>query len=297
MARGWMPLYVADYLADTGHLSTVEHGAYLLLIMHYWQNAGLPDDDKKLSRIVRMTADEWADVRETLADLFSEGWQHSRINAELEKADNLIERRRAAGKAGASVRYSKRTANAQQTHADATANAQQTDSQSQSQSHTSGSNEPSGGRERATTPEKVSARSSPKRKQRLPQDWTLSDEERAFAIQSGLDPPTVEDQAVRFRDYWLGNGEPKADWTATWRNWVRKSKEFGNGRNRGTTGKRNSADPHASFLASFADGFGGVDGFQAEGAQPEPGSDGCGTAGTGGDIVDLQRDGSAGAWR
>ena len=83
MARGWMPLYVADYLADTGHLSTVEHGAYLLLIMHYWQNAGLPDDDKKLSRIVRMTADEWADVRETLADLFSEGWVHGRINAEL----------------------------------------------------------------------------------------------------------------------------------------------------------------------------------------------------------------------
>jgi uncharacterized protein YdaU (DUF1376 family) len=116
----WMPLYIADYLADTGHLSTMEHGAYMLLIMHYWQTRGLPDDDAKLARIARMTPEEWATARATLADLFDANWTHARIDAELAKADETIGKRKAAGLAGASARYGKgtgnRIANAQQTH-------------------------------------------------------------------------------------------------------------------------------------------------------------------------------------
>lgn len=143
MAPVWMPLYVADYLGDTGHLSTVEHGAYLLLMMHYWQHGALPDDDRKLSRICRMTPDEWADIRDTISEFFDPGWVHKRIDAELEKAEDVISKRRAAGKAGAIARYGKGKASAiANAKASAIANAkrspkqtdQQTDSQSQSQS-------------------------------------------------------------------------------------------------------------------------------------------------------------------
>lgn len=116
--RAWMPMYWADYLADTGHLSAAEHGAYLLLIAQYWRDGGpLPDDDTKLARLVRMRRDEWAEARAILADFFTiEGgvWLHARIDEELSKAEDIIAKRREAGKAGASKRHGKCQANATQ---------------------------------------------------------------------------------------------------------------------------------------------------------------------------------------
>lgn len=74
-ASPWMPLYIADYLADTAHLSAGEHGAYLLLIMHYWRVGKLPTDERQLSRIARMNAREWTSARETIAAFFDDEWR------------------------------------------------------------------------------------------------------------------------------------------------------------------------------------------------------------------------------
>jgi uncharacterized protein YdaU (DUF1376 family) len=43
MSRAWMPLYVGDYPRDTRDLDALQHGACLLLIMHYWQHEGRQD--------------------------------------------------------------------------------------------------------------------------------------------------------------------------------------------------------------------------------------------------------------
>jgi uncharacterized protein YdaU (DUF1376 family) len=137
MSHAWMPLYVADYLADTTSLSTAEHGAYMLLIMHYWQHGGLPGASQKMARICRMTQEEWLEIRDDIAALFGPDWTHKRIDEELRKADELTSKRSAAGKAAADARYSKRIA-------DEPANAVQTHQQTHTPTPTPSPSEPNG---------------------------------------------------------------------------------------------------------------------------------------------------------
>ena len=94
-----MPLHIGDYLADTGHLNVAEHGAYMLLIMHYWQNGRLPESERLIARVARMTPEQWDESRDVLAMLFGPKWTHKRIDEELAKAEAIIEKRRTAGRA------------------------------------------------------------------------------------------------------------------------------------------------------------------------------------------------------
>ena len=114
MSNLWMPLYVADYLADTGDLTTTEHGAYLLLIMQYWTKGTLPDNDRILAQITRLRVERWKTVRPQLERFFTvelgKLWKHHRIDRELEKAAELREKRQSA----AAVRWCKSNANALQ---------------------------------------------------------------------------------------------------------------------------------------------------------------------------------------
>jgi len=121
-ALPFMPLYVADYLSDAAHLSTLEHGAYLLLIMTYWQKGeSLPNDDKKLARIVRMGPREWAKARPVLSEFFEvtcDKWVHKRVEKELASVHDKSLKKRKAGLARAKQMYSKSSADAQPSYTD-----------------------------------------------------------------------------------------------------------------------------------------------------------------------------------
>lgn len=112
----YMPLYIADYLADAGHLTTLEHGAYLMLLMAYWQRGeGLPDDDVKLARIARLNTANWAKVKPAVRDFFTtrDGKlvQH-RVERELEKVRDKSLKNRKGGLARAKQLQSERAKDA-----------------------------------------------------------------------------------------------------------------------------------------------------------------------------------------
>lgn len=95
--RPWMPLYIADYLKDTAHLRALESGAYLHLIMAYWVNGKLPSEDRHLATIAKLTDREWQQTKSVLSTFFGDGFSsHKRIDAELAKATEVSNKRKAA---------------------------------------------------------------------------------------------------------------------------------------------------------------------------------------------------------
>ena len=85
----YMKFYIGDYLADTQHLSCLEHGAYVLLIFAYWQNGGpLPNDTKLLRRYTRTDANMWRKCSKNVLEMFhaeNDVLIHARIEKELAK--------------------------------------------------------------------------------------------------------------------------------------------------------------------------------------------------------------------
>jgi uncharacterized protein YdaU (DUF1376 family) len=96
MSKPWMPLYVGSFIKKTSHLSALETGAYILLILSYWANGGLPTDDKRLARIAKLTDREWMASRDVLAAFFVDDWRHERVDEELAHAEHVSNKRKAA---------------------------------------------------------------------------------------------------------------------------------------------------------------------------------------------------------
>ena len=66
----YLPWYIGDYLAHTPHLSTLEHGAYLLLHAAYWSSGSLPDNPAILQRITKLSKYQFGKVWPMLSGLF-----------------------------------------------------------------------------------------------------------------------------------------------------------------------------------------------------------------------------------
>lgn len=200
-----MPLWTDAYLSDTGHLSTVEHGAYLLLLLTMWRAGGeLPDDDIKLSRYTKMTMAKWLKIKPSIMEFFIRA-NGVLSQKRLQKEFQFVKKNRQKQSQNAKAKWlkSKETG-------DAVAN--------------------SGiGLAYAPTPTPTptispSLRSGDTRARkkaiRMPDDFTPDVD---FAIAEGLTRDQAEREAKAIRDWSKSspNGA-KLDWPATWRGWIRR---------------------------------------------------------------------------
>lgn len=110
-AEHWFPLYVGDYLADTAHLTTEGHGAYLLLLMHQWRTGAIPEDAGEQARIVRLSGKAWRALSPSVLAFFSPtetGFKQARLervrDEQFKKIQRLSDAGRKAGKASAAQR-------------------------------------------------------------------------------------------------------------------------------------------------------------------------------------------------
>lgn len=101
-----MPLWTDAYLADTTHLTTIEHGTYLLLLMVAWRSPEktLPDDDRLLARYAKLSPSQWRKMRPVMLEFWqiqNGRWIQKRLIDEANAVKRQRESARKAGKASA----------------------------------------------------------------------------------------------------------------------------------------------------------------------------------------------------
>ena len=96
-----LPLWTDAYLADTGHLSGVESGAYLHLLIAAWRTptCSLPDDDVRLARWARFNMRIWKRIKPTVMafwHLDNGIWRQRRLSDERDHVRNIAALNRSA---------------------------------------------------------------------------------------------------------------------------------------------------------------------------------------------------------
>jgi uncharacterized protein YdaU (DUF1376 family) len=214
-----LPLWTDAYLGDTTHLTTIEHGAYLLLLMTAWRAPGtrLPDDDRLLARYARLTGGQWARIKPVISDFFAVEngwWLQSRLTDEALAVRRFRERQAEKGIASALKRKGRHS-----TPVDP--GSEPVDDRLQ----------PDGNLPTPTPiPRDKSLGGDAKRGRRLPSDFVVPDEWRQWAIDDqGMSRADADRQTALFVDHWApkaGKDGTKTDWFGTWRNWCRRAPQF-----------------------------------------------------------------------
>ena len=222
--------FLGDYARDTAHLSMLEHGAYRLMLDHYYATGKpLPADMTLLYRICKAASKAERMAVDLIAEQFfpvnDDGTRHN------QRADEEI--RKASGQADTNRRIAQEREDARKAAREVYESLNEScsvrePSHSHSQNH----------KEQKTRAESARKRGSRLNVPELPESW------KAFCQKErpDLHPDSVFKQ---FADFWAGvpgQRGVKLDWDGTWRNWVRRE-----------SGVRAKPD-YSSTIAKLTDG-------------------------------------------
>jgi uncharacterized protein YdaU (DUF1376 family) len=216
-----MPLYVADYEADTAHLSPEEDGIYTRLLRLCWRTPGcsIPDDPDWIARMMRVTPDYFAEkVTPILGEFFKRRKARlfsPRQQREFDRIKSTSEKRSSAGKKGG------RPAKALNIHVPTESPAKANEKHLELEPELKERETPcgvSGARKRARKPEIP-----------IPENWCPSERNIADAEAKRFSQQEISHEADRFRDYHLARDTRFRDWDAAWRTWIGNARGRPNG--------------------------------------------------------------------
>ncbi len=233
----------------TRHLTRVERSLYRDLIeLYYDSEKPLPADNfDRLARLALANSDEEkAALRYVLSEFFNESngfYVHDYCDEQIEKFYNNTTAKALAGKASAKARLEKQQQRKRERERENQTDDEQdltgveqnpTNQKPETRNH----NKPETNLKNITP--QAAPPAAPEKKQRktgsrLPDDWRPTQEYVDAAMQ--LNPDYTREwfsvTAHKFRDYWVaktGKDATKADWLATWRNWVRNDLDYNRGK-------------------------------------------------------------------
>lgn len=218
--------FVGDYASKTAELSLAEHGAYTILLdVCYSTEKPLPAALDALCRICRAMSRAEQEAVKSIANKFfpigSDGLRHnSRADEEIGKAQATIAKQRESGVESARKRWSPYGSTHESTDYSIVQMTDGLGNRSAIQPPTT-NHHPS-----TANPQPPEKRASPTGSRLaleiLPVEWA----EWARQENPNGDPART---FLKFKDHWAsvaGAKGRKADWEATWRNWVRREMEF-----------------------------------------------------------------------